>query len=87
MKAMLVDKDTVKRAKDALRDKGVVLADADVRDILVAAETEPPPKIPVTVGMIDVGRETWRNNPSAAPHVLLPLIYRAMEQQRRDENP
>lgn len=80
------DDAAVSRAQASLAANGVRV-DADVvREALTAAETPEPDKIPVSDGMFRAGLKVWLDQPAASPHVLLPAIYRAMEQQRRDED-
>lgn len=79
------DEDALKRAQKVLDDAGVRVDIDTLRKAFVAAETPPEPEIKVSPGMIAVGRKIWLNNPSGPVHVLLSMFYRAMEQQRRDE--
>jgi hypothetical protein len=83
-----IDDAAVSRAQSVLDAKGLaVKLDADTLSALVAAAApEPAPdEIPVSLAMIAAGRNLWRAQPSASVHVLLPALYRAMEQVRRDE--
>lgn len=80
-----MDDAAIKRAKDVLVAKGVVVDVVALREAFDAAITPPEPPIPVSLGMIASGRDAWQLNPKTPPRVLLPILYRAMEQTRRDE--
>lgn len=82
----VIDDAAVARAEDVLIAEGIRVDAKIVRKVLVAAvDATPEPAIPVSDGMFRVGLKVWLENPTASPHVRLPALYRAMEQQRRDE--
>lgn len=83
--AMAFDDAAVARAQAVAEAKGAKLDADTVRDMLTAATEPDEPDIAVSLGMVDAGRKTWLANPAASVHVLLPALYRAMEQRRRDE--
>lgn len=84
-----IDAAAISRAQGVLTEKGIKLDDATLREILTAAAPLPQeplaPDIPVSLAMIAAARNLWRAQPAASVHVLLPALYRAMEQVRRDE--
>lgn len=80
-----VDDAAISRAQDVLTAQGIDVELGVVRDMLNAAATPEPEDIPVSLGMIAAGRGFWLANPSGSVHVLLPALYRVMEQRRRDE--
>ena len=83
-----MDSTTIKRMQDVLDAKGVKVTTAVLKEAVEAAVAPPPAPddpIPVSQGMIAAGRDAWVLNPKTPPRVLLPILYRAMEQKRKDE--
>ena len=81
-----MDDEAVKRMQKELDANGVKVELDVLRKAVTVAETPPPPAIPVSKGMIDVGRKYWVMHPDIPPNLLVENMWRAMEQQRRDEN-
>lgn len=58
---------------------------SDVRETMtevraaLSVQPLPEPETPVSIEMVAAGRTVWLSNPNAPPHVLLPIIYRAMD--------
>lgn len=83
----VVDDAVISRVQDVLTAKGIKIDGDTVREMLSAAATPKPdaPEIPVSLGMVTAGRELWVSRPSDSVHILLPALYRVMDQTRRDE--
>lgn len=83
----VIDDAAMTRAQDVLTESGVKIETGTLRQALNAAVTPELPKshIPVSVGMAAAGREYWLAHPADSVHVLLPAMYRVMDQKRRDE--
>lgn len=94
-----MDDAAISRAQNVLVAKGLRATTAAVREALAAAENdalvagsgavrssqELNATIQVSGGMVAAGRVAWIAAPSSSVHVLLPMIYKAMERQRQLE--
>lgn len=81
-----IDDATVARVIEVANTKGIKIDADTMRELLTAADVTPVvDAIPVSVGMVAAGRKLWIALAGTPSNALLPQVYRAMEQQRRDE--
>lgn len=80
-----MDEQSVKRVQSILATKGVKIDTDTLRDAIAVAEAPLEPAIAVSQRMIAAGRKAWLLNSIGPVHLLLAMLYRAMDQERIDE--